>query len=247
MTLNFWNKTSGTWINLLTILLGTLLGLFLNRYLNSRFQKIITQSVGLVVLFISFQMSQSLTKVKIGSLDGILLGLFCLTFGGMIGEFLKIDDRLEQLGNYLKRKFKGKGRFSEGFITSSLLFSIGPMAIIGSLQNGLSGDNQILVIKAILDGFTSIALSSSYGLGVALSGVVIVFFQGGLSLLSANLSFIFHDPAHHPIVLLLTGVGGLMLIASAFNLLSITKISLASFFPALLLSPILYFFAVLWL
>lgn len=239
MSLDFWTKTSGTWINAATILLGTGLGLVLQGRLPLNMQQIITQGLGLITLFAGFGMANSLSKVDAGRIDGVILALLAIVLGGLLGEWWGLEQRLEGLGNWLKRKFKGKGSFTEGFMAASLLFCVGPMTLIGSLNNGLSGDNTLLLLKAVMDGLASIALTSSFGIGVLFSILIVLLYQGGVSLAASLLAQSLPDPATSPIVLLITGVGGLMIVGLGLNLLEVAKIRVASLLPALLLAPLL--------
>ena len=243
MELNFWTKTSGTWINVFTVLLGSSSGLIFRKHMNKSMHHIIMQGVGLVVLFIGFNLSGELTKVKAGNIEGLVLGLLTIVIGGLLGEYIQIEEKLAFLGDRLKKIFSGGGSFTEGFIVASLLFCLGPMTLIGSLNNGLTGDNTLLLVKATLDGLASFALASSFGIGVIFSIVIILLFQGGISLAAGLLNAIIPDPATDPNVLLITGVGGLMIIGLGINLLDLTKIKVASFIPALVLIPIVYWLA----
>jgi uncharacterized membrane protein YqgA involved in biofilm formation len=206
-------------------------------------QQIITQGLGLVTLFVGVSLAASLPKAPAGQLDGVILGLLALILGGLLGEALHLEQRLEQIGNWLKARFKGQGRFTEGFVAASLLFCIGPLALIGSLNNGLTGNNTLLTLKASMDGLAAIALTSSYGIGVGFSVLSILLYQGGVSLMAGGLAQALPNPATSPIVLLLTGVGGLMIIGLALNLLDIAQVRVASFLPALLLAPVIYLIA----
>jgi len=245
MVLDVWAKTSGTWINVLTICLGTFLGVVLRDRLPIPMQRVITQGLGLTTLFIGFRMAESLTQASAGVVDGVILGLLTLVLGGLLGEWLRLEDKLTVLGDWLKYRFKGQGKFTEGFVAASLLFCVGPMALLGSLNNGLLKDNTLLVLKAAMDGLASIALTSSYGVGVGFSSLSILVYQGSLSLLAGGLAQSLPDPAQAPPVLLMTGVGGLMILAIGLNLLEISKIRVASFLPAPLLAPLLYPLALL--
>jgi hypothetical protein len=240
MTLSFWMQTSGTWINVATVILGTILGVCLRHRLPPRVQKIIPQSVGLITVLIGLSMGQQLTQVKAGHLDGIIVGLLALISGGMGGEWLNLEQQLERLGDRLKQVCRGSTHFTEGFVTASLLFCIGPLTLIGSLNNGLQGNNNLLVIKAVMDGLAAIALTSSYGIGVGFSVSTILLYQGGISLFAGLLATAIPDPANAPEVLIMTGVGGIMILGLGFNLLEITQIRVASLLPALLLAPLLY-------
>lgn len=241
--MDFWARTSGTWINLLTVLLGTSLGLFLRGRLPDRMVLIITQGVGLITLFLGFTMAASFTKVRAGIVGGVILGLVTLVFGGLLGEWGQIEKRLVALGDRLKQSFSGGSGFTEGFVAASLLFCVGPMTLLGCLNNGLTGDNRLLLLKSAMDGLAAIALTSSFGIGVGFSGLIILVYQGGLSLLAGTLAQFISDPATDPVVLLITGVGGLMIVGIGLNLLDIAKIRVAAFLPALVLAPVLYWVA----
>lgn len=238
LTLTLWDKTSGTWINVFTILLGTAIGLIARDNLPDRMQRIITQGLGLLTLFLGVTMANSLLKVQAGHIDGVIVGLLAIVLGGLWGEWCQLETQLQKLGDRLKKLFKGGGRFTEGFVAASLLFCIGPLAIIGSLNNGLTGDNALLSIKSAMDGLASIAFSSSYGLGVGVSAIAILFYQGGLSLCAGLLAQVLPDPANAPQVLIASGVGGLMILGLGLNLLEVTTLSIAAFLPALALAPL---------
>ena len=237
--LSFWAKTSGTWINVALVLIGTGCGLLLRDRLSSRFQAIITQAVGLTTIFIGISMAGALSEARSGRIEGVILALLSLVFGGLLGEWWQLEERLVSCGNWLKSKFRGGSRFTEGFVAASLLFCIGPMAILGSLNNGLLGDGTVLIVKSTMDGLVSIALTGSYGIGVGFSILPVILYQGGLSLLASNLAAVIPDPTTAPPVLLVSGIGGIMILGLGFNLLDIKKIQVASFLPALLLGPLL--------
>ena len=240
MDLSLLAKTDGTLVNVATVLLGSLAGVLLKNRLSSRMQKIIVQGVGLVTLFIGLSMAAALKQGGAGAVDGVILGLLALVVGGLLGEALLLEDRLEQLGDMLKRRFRGGGGFTEGFVAASLLFCIGPMTLIGSINNGLIGDANLLLVKSTLDGLSSLALAASFGPGVAASALVVLLYQGGLSLAAGSLAAALPDPASDPRVLLVTGVGGLMILGLGINLLELTRIRVASFLPALLLAPLFW-------
>ena len=243
MPLDLWTKTSGTWINILTVLIGTTLGLLLKSRLPKRMQQIITQGVGLLTLWIGVAMAGSLADIQAGHIDGVILGLLTIAIGGVLGEWWRLEERLTDLGDWLKRRFSGKGRFTEGFVAASLLFCIGPMTVIGSLNNGLIGDNTLLTLKAVMDGLASIPFASSYGVGVGFSVLVILAYQGGLSLAAGRLATTLPDPTTDPRIFLITGVGGLMILGIGLGLLDIAKIRVVSFLPAIALAPCLYWLA----
>ncbi len=238
-TLGVWDKTSGTWINVATILMGSGLGIGLRGSLPTRMQRIITQGLGLLTLFLGVTMASNLLKVRIGVIDGVIIGLLAIVFGGLLGEWWQLETRLHAIGDQLKRLVKGGGSFTEGFVAASLLFCIGPMAILGSLNNGLAGNNTLLSIKSAMDGLAAIALSSSYGIGVAFSILPIALYQGGLSIAAGLLAQSLPDPTTAPAVLLTSGVGGLIVMGLGLNLLEMARLSIAAFLPSLLLAPLL--------
>lgn len=243
MLSEFWTKTSGTWINIFTVIIGTSLGLILSDRLSARKQKIITQGIGLITIWIGLSMANSMSEVAAGGIDGAVLGLIAMVLGGILGEWWQIEERLTNLGDWLKKKFRGSGAFTEGFVASSLLFCVGPMTLIGSFNNGLSGDNTLLTLKAAMDGIVSIALANIYGIGVGFSVFTLLIYQGGLSLLVGLATDNLPNSTDNFYILIITGVGGLMILAIGFNLLEIVKIRVASFLPAIALAPLVYYCA----
>ena len=238
--LSFWQKTSGTWINVFTILVGSGVGLSLRGRLAPNLQMILTQGLGLFTLFLGTQMASAMMGAKAGVVDGVILGLVAIVLGGLLGEALQIETNLTRLGDWLKKSVRGGGKFTEGFVATSLLFCVGPMAIVGGLNNGLTGDARLLTVKAVMDGIAAIAFSSTYGVGVSFSSVMILGYQGGLSLMASGLAGGLPDPGSDPRVALISGVGGLMVMGIGFNLLEVAVIRVSSFLPALFLAPVLY-------
>ena len=224
----------------MTVVVGSTVGLTLKNRLTKPMQLIITQGIGLITLWIGMSMANTLAQVQAGNIEGVIVALLSLVIGGVAGEWLKIETKLSALGDYLKRRFRGQGKFTEGFVASSLLFCVGPMTLIGCLNNGLTGDNSLLTIKATMDGIVSIALANIYGAGVMASILVLLVYQGGLSLAAGALASNFSDPASNPFVLVTTGVGGLVILAIGFNLLEVASIRTASFLPAIALAPFIY-------
>src|SRR5690554_680681 len=191
------------------------------------------QAIGLVTLFIGITNALDLNRVS--SPPGVLVGLLALALGAALGEWWRIEEGLENLGDRLKRRFRGSGRFTEGFVAASLLFCVGPLALLGSIQNGLTGEAGFLVLKSTLDGFSALALATSFGFGVLGSVLVILVYQGGLSLSASLFTNLVPDPATDPNVLLVNGVGGLMIVALGLALLDIKRLRVASMLPALAL------------
>ncbi|MFB6275575.1 MAG: DUF554 domain-containing protein [Halothece sp.] len=240
MLAEFWLKTSGTWINVATVIIGTLIGLALKQRLPPKIKEIIPQGIGLLTLWLGISMAGDLSKVEVGNLPGVILGLIAIVVGGALGEWWRIEERLNNIGDWLKYRFRHSGQFTEGFVATSILFCVGPVALVGSLNNGLLEDNTLLVIKAMMDGFASIPFASRYGIGVGFSVLVIIVYQGGISLLAGLFASHITDPGNHPVILLISGIGGLMILGIGLNLLELAKIRVAAFLPALLIAPLLY-------
>lgn len=251
--MNVLTQLSGTLVNVTTVLLGGGLGLLLGSRLPERTQRTLLQTLGLVTLYIALDMAASLSHLKAGPLPGVIAALVALALGAVVGEGLRLEEGLERLGEGLRQRFSGAGRFTEGFVAASLLFCIGPMTIIGGLQNGLTGDNSTYLLKATLDGISAVALAGVYGAGVLFAALPILLLQGGVALLSGALagSLAGSDPqglAHNPYIVLLTGMGGIMIVGIAVNLLLAglriegRRVRVGSLLPALLIAPLL-----LWL
>jgi uncharacterized membrane protein YqgA involved in biofilm formation len=173
--------------------------------------------------------------------ENSLVVLGALLFGTLLGEWWRIEDGLHRLGEFLESRFSrqegdGSSRFVRGFMTASLLFCIGPVAILGSIQNGLTGDYNLLVVKSVIDGFASIAFASTLGIGVAFSSLIIFFYQGGISLMAAQLNAVVTTSMMNE----LTATGGILLIGIGIsNLLELKKIRVGNMLPALLIAPLI--------
>lgn len=243
-------QLSGTLINVGTVLLGTTVGLVLGGRLPERTQRTLLQTLSLVTLFIGLDMAGSLNRVTGGPIPGVILALIALALGAVIGEALGIEEGLSRLGETLKRRFRGGGRFTEGFVAASLLFCIGPMTVVGGLQNGLTGDSSTYVLKSTLDGIASLALAGAYGIGVGFSALTVLLLQGGISLAAGAFASGLlggADPGvlkTNPYVLLVTGTGGLTIVGIAWNLMLAglgwedRRVRVGSLLPALLLAPL---------
>jgi uncharacterized membrane protein YqgA involved in biofilm formation len=227
----------GTIINTITVLLGGSLGNLLGSRLPERLKQTIIAGLGIFTLAYGLQM--------FFKTQNALVVLGSLLLGALAGEWLRIEDRLQALGGILERRFtkpevdgwpSGNSRFIRGFLTASLVFCVGPMTILGSIQDGLTGDHNLLIVKSILDGFAALAFSSSLGIGVLFSALVILIYQGGLSLLAGQVQAIVTTS----MMTEMTAVGGLILVAIALSsLLEIKKIRAGNFLPALLFAPMI--------
>ena len=243
-------QLSGTFVNVGAVLLGTLLGLTIGGRLPERTQRTLLQTLSLVTLFIGLDMAGSLNRVQGGAVPGVILALISLAAGAVIGEALGVEEALERLGQTLKRRFRGGGRFTEGFVAASLLFCVGPMTVIGGLQNGLTGDSSTYVLKSTLDGIAALALAGAYGVGVDFSALTVLLVQGGISLLAGTFAAGLLGGADpqvlktNPYVLLITGAGGLTIIGISWNLMLAglgfedRRVRVGSLLPALLLAPL---------
>ena len=227
----------GTIINVFTIIVGSLIGLLIGTRFSPKLRDTIVTGLGL------FTFGYGLMNFI--STSNPLIPLGGLLIGALLGEWWKIEEGLEKLGIFFRKVFirreqtsDQQHKFVEGFVTSSLVFVIGPIAILGSIQDGLTGNYEMLTIKAILDGFASIAFASSLGVGVAFSALSIFFYQGAITLLSGFFSTFFSSAMTTE----MTAVGGLILMAIAISsLLAVKKIRTGSFLPALLITPLIVY------
>ncbi len=220
----------GTIVNSGAIILGCILGLVLKGKMNKSIEKTIMNGLALCVLYIGIS----------GSLKGedTLIIILSITIGGLIGELVDIDKRLSSLGQWIESKFKNKNNtdisISEGFVSASLLFCVGAMAIVGSLESGLRGNYDTLFAKSLIDGITAIIFTSSLGIGVIFSAASVFIYQGSITLAATYLSVILSTS----IINNMTGAGSLLIIGLALNMLNITKIKIANLLPAVFI-PIL--------
>ncbi|MBX3005134.1 MAG: DUF554 domain-containing protein [Anaerolineales bacterium] len=223
----------GTLLNIATVLVGGIMGLLFGARFPERLRQTVVAGLGLFTLAIGARMSLDSQNVIL-----VLVSLLC---GGILGEWLVLEDRLEALGAWLQQRFAaqaegGTTRFVRGFLTASLVFCVGPMTILGSIQDGLTGDYRLLAIKAVLDGFAAMVFASSLGVGVLFSTLVILVLQGGISLLAQQAQAVFTSA----MIAELSAVGGVLLLGVAISsLLEIKKIRVANFLPALLIAPLL--------
>lgn len=225
---------TGTFINIATIFIGGTIGLIFGSRIPERFKSTVIAGMGLFTASMGLQM--------FFKSENQLIVLGALIIGALLGEWLKIEDRLQSFGQTLEQRFSkdtetGSGsKFVRGFMVSSLLFCIGPMAILGSIQDGLTGDYNLLAVKSTLDGFASIAFASTLGVGVMFSSIIILVYQGGISLLAGQLNAMITDP----MMAEMTATGGVILMGVAFsNLLEIKKIRVGNFLPALAVAPLI--------
>lgn len=219
----------GTVVNTLAIICGGLVGLLLRGGAPERFTSTVMHAISLAVILIGLKGALATRE--------ILLVIVSLAVGSVIGEMLRIEERLEHLGNCLEQRFsKGGGGFAKGFVAASLLFCVGSMAIVGSLESGLTGDHQTLFAKSILDGVASIVFGSTFGVGVIFSAVSVFCYQGFITF-TATMIKPFLVPA---VIDQMSAVGGLLIMAIGFNMLEIKRIRVGNMLPAIFV-PLAYF------
>ncbi len=224
------SSVSGTLINALTVLIGGTIGALIGDRLPKRIHEALFGALGLFTVLIGL-MSAFTTKNPLILLGSILLGV-------LVGEALNLERGLQRLGDWAQKKLARPGStVSEAFVTASLIFCVGPLSILGSLDNGLRGDTTKLVIKATLDAFASLAIGATLGWGVLLSLVVILVYQGGLSLLAHVIAPALN--ASPDTITELTATGGLLLVAIGLKLLNIRDLRVANWLPALVAAPLL--------
>lgn len=218
----------GTFVNCLAIIAGSLVGLLFKNGIPERYNHTIMQAIGLCVILVG-------VKTAFGCED-IIVVIISLAMGAVIGEMMGIEASLERLGNFLENRFSSRGStFSAGFVTASLLYCVGSMAIVGSLESGLLGKYDTLLAKSCLDGITGIVLTSSLGIGVMFSAGPVLAYQGTITL-AAGLLKPFLIPA---VISQMSGAGGLLIMAIGINLLLNQKIKIGNMLPAVFI-PLVY-------
>ncbi len=220
----------GTVINTLAIAFGSLLGISFKGGIPKKYGTTIMQAVGLAVVLLGLKSAFETKEM--------LLLIISLAFGSLIGEFLRIENHLENLGKWIERKAsKFGGNISEGFVTASLVYCVGSMAIIGSLESGLTGNHKTLYAKSVIDGISSVIFASSMGIGVLFSAVSVFIYQGFITISS---SFI-KELLIPSVVNEMSAVGGLLIAAIGVNMISTIKIKVGNMLPAIVI-PLIYYF-----
>ena len=228
---------TGVFINVGAVVIGSLIGLAFKKGIPEKYAKAITTAIGLCVVFIGISGALR-TENGIGA-DPLIL-IFSMILGIVIGELLKIDNRLTSLGNRLEKRFSknSSGDFAKGFVNSTLLFCVGAMAITGSMESALENDHSTLIAKSVLDGINSVVFAANMGIGVIFSSVAILIYQGGIALLTYFLGSAFLTPTMN---LHLIATGSLVIMALGLNMLGITKIKVANFLPSIFIAPLIVF------
>lgn len=221
----------GTLINAAAVITGSILGLIIHSKLPENITKRVFQGIGLFTFFLGIHMASKT--------DNFLIMIFSIVIGAIIGEWMDIDKAMNRFGEWLKRKVKSNNEnFSNGFVTAFLLFCMGSMAILGAFEEGLGQEPNLLMAKSVLDGFSSIALSASLGIGVIFSAIPLIIYQGGLTLFAGSLEGFFTNG----IINELTAVGGLLLIGLGINILEIKNLKILNMIPSLVVVVILAYF-----
>ncbi|MGG7200394.1 DUF554 domain-containing protein [Clostridium butyricum] len=231
----------GTIVNALAVIGGCIIGLIVKEKLTEKMSNTIMSGLALCVLYIGIS----------GALKGqdTLIIIICIAVGALVGEIIDIDKRLNDLGNFIENKINLKKKnkdsekisISEGFVTSSLLFCVGAMAVVGSLESGLQGNHSTLFAKSILDGVSSIIFASSLGIGVMLSSVAILVYQGSITLLVGCLSSVLTDT----VIGNMSAIGSILIMGLGTNMIGASKIKVANLLPAIFLPIIIYLVQIL--
>lgn len=224
---------TGTFLNIGTVIIGGVIGLIFGARIPDRLKGTVIAGMGLFTVAMGMQMFLNT--------ENPLIVLGSLLIGTLLGEWMRIEDGLQNLGKVLEQRFSregddGSNKFVRGFLTTSLLFCVGPMTILGSIQDGLTGDYNLLAVKSVLDGFAALAFTSTLGVGVLFSTIVILVYQGGISLLAAQLNAVVTPSMMNE----LTATGGVILLGLAISsLLEIKKIRVGNMLPGLLVAPVI--------
>lgn len=229
----------GTLINFALVMVGGMLGLIIGGHLPERIKVIVVSAIGLMTIVLG--VSSAIHT------ENALIPLVALVLGAIIGELLDIDKGINRLGDWLKKRFDKAGsgqNFTTAFVVASLQFCVGPLTILGAINDGLTGNFSLLAIKAVLDGFSAIIFASTFGVGVLFAGATILLVQGGISLLAGYIkpllvSIPTASISAQPRVIELSAVGGVILIGLALNILDIKRIKVANLLPALIIAPLI--------
>ncbi len=214
----------GTIVNTAAILVGSGIGLILKNGISSKYQQTVMQGLSFAVGIVGIQMALKT--------QNILAVIVSLVIGGIVGEWLGIQSKLDGLGNQIEKHFKGTyGKISEGFITASLVYCIGAMAIVGSIQDGISGDASTLYAKSMLDGISAVIFTAGMGIGVALSSIPVLLYQGTITILAQYFSTLLSSD----VIREMTAVGGILIVGISIILLEIKTIKIANLLPSILI------------
>lgn len=221
----------GTFVNMTTIVIGSIIGLMLREVFPENIKDITLLAVGLSILIIGVRMS-----IKVPE-EFLLIFIFSLIIGGIFGELIGVEGFLDNCESWINNNFRiGKMQFTEGLITAFVLFCASSLAIVGAIEEGMQGKRELLLVKSALDGVTAIALASSYGVGVLVSIIPMLLIQGGLTVLAGNVKHLFKKNA----IALLSGVGGVLIVAIAIKLLGLAELRVGNLLPSLVIVIFLF-------
>jgi len=221
----------GTLVNAGAVILGSTIGLLIQKKLPERITRVAFQGIGLFTIFLGIYMALKTSN--------FLIIIFSILIGSIIGAGIDIDKYMNRFGEFLKKKIKTKSeKFTLGMVTAFLLFCMGSMTILGAIEEGLGGYPHLLFAKSVLDGFASIALASTLGIGVMFSIIPLIIFQGALTLFAS----LFQNILSTPVIDEITAVGGLILIGLCINILEIKKLKVINMLPAIIIAGILAYF-----
>ena len=229
----------GTLVNGLCIIFGTLIGKILHR-IPEKIKTTVMHGISLAVMLLGIQMGFKSEQ--------FLIVIISLVLGGTIGELLRLETKLNNVGQWLERRVgrKDEGSIAKGFVTATLIFVIGAMSIIGSLDSGLRGDHQVLYTKSIIDGFTSLILTTTLGIGVIFSAIPVMLYQGSIALFATQIEKWIPSQLMESFITEMTSTGGLMIFAIGLNLMGITTIRVANLLPGIVVTGILVTFVYYW-
>lgn len=230
----------GTLANFIAIIIGGTIGVLAKSFLTDKYKQIFNQALGLSILLIGLSGALSgvfsITKsgeIETGSIMIIIISLF---IGGFIGVLLDLENRINKFGEFIQQKFfKNDKLFSQGFVTTSIIFCVGALSLVGALDEGISGNPETLYTKSILDGISSIIFATTLGIGVVFSAIPVLIYQGGLTFLASSLEGFLTDE----IITQMVVIGSLIIIGISFSVLEIKKFSLANFLPAVFI-PLIF-------
>jgi len=218
----------GTIVNAAAVTVGTVIGLFFGKRIKGELKESVLKALGLAVVVLGIKMAFEE--------HDFLAALISLVVGTIVGEIIDIEDKLDKIGSFIQNKTRSTSNtFVLGFVTASVLFCVGSMTIIGAIKDGLNNDPSVLYVKSMLDGVSSIILTSTLGIGVLFSAIVILIYQGGLSLLASSAVFLLENEIY---VNGISVVGGIIIVGIGLNMLNIVKIKTANMLPALFIIPL---------
>jgi len=217
----------GTLVNAICIIVGTLVGNVF-RNIPEKTKETVMYAIGLAVIVIGMQMGLKSEQ--------FLIVILSLVIGAVIGEWLDLDGKLNQIGQWLEKKLHAKeGNYvAKGFVTATLIFSIGAMAVLGALDSGIRGDHAVLYTKAIIDGFTAIILASTLGIGVLFSAIPVLLYQGSIALFATTIHSLVPSALLDAFIIEMTSAGGIIIVAIGLNIIGVTKVRVANLLPAIL-------------